>query len=357
MDPSVTETYMGEWKNDKRSGYGISERSDGLRYEGEWYANKKYGYGVTTFSNGEKEEGKYKNNVLITSQKKKLFLMRSAKFRERIDAAVNAAQRASKIALQKSDIAINRTATARGKAEQADIAAAHAREDSDIAETVAKQYAPDFRQPGLERLKELREKQKHNQDLMQSLEKKGNPTSLNPGLNSIENTIPNHTLPNNIGNKPLRPSIPNQTNYQPQQPHNNSTYKQNDQQNYQPEQPKLQQQNNYQHIYQQEQSKLQQQKNYQQEHAKLPNNPSYGWKSPPNSTENNPGNEYPTGINKQRPSLSAGMGTTEENNPGMVPRRRVSADRPYLGTIGTQSSKEYLEQYSRPPSVDPSIGR
>lgn len=23
---------MGEWKNDKRSGYGISERSDGLRY-------------------------------------------------------------------------------------------------------------------------------------------------------------------------------------------------------------------------------------------------------------------------------------------------------------------------------------
>lgn len=108
MDPSVTETYMGEWNNDKRSGYGISERSDGLKYEGEWYANKKYGYGVTTFSNGEKEEGKYKNNVLITSQKKKIFLMRSAKFRERIDAAVSAAQRASKIALQKADIAISR---------------------------------------------------------------------------------------------------------------------------------------------------------------------------------------------------------------------------------------------------------
>ena len=109
MDESVTETYMGEWKNDKRSGFGISERSDGLRYEGEWFANKKYGYGVTTFRDGSKEEGKYKNNVLITSQKKKhLFLIRSAKFRERIDAAVNAAQRASKIALQKADIAISR---------------------------------------------------------------------------------------------------------------------------------------------------------------------------------------------------------------------------------------------------------
>lgn len=34
QDPSTTETYMGEWKNDKRSGFGISERSDGLRYEG-----------------------------------------------------------------------------------------------------------------------------------------------------------------------------------------------------------------------------------------------------------------------------------------------------------------------------------
>nr|CAD7437978.1 unnamed protein product [Timema bartmani] len=149
MDPSVTETYMGEWKNDKRAGFGISERSDGLRYEGEWFANKKYGYGVTTFKDGSKEEGKYKNNVLITSQKKKhIFLIRSAKFRERIDAAVNAAQRASKIALQKADIAISRTATARGKAELADMASDHAREDSEIARVTAKQFAPDFQQPG-----------------------------------------------------------------------------------------------------------------------------------------------------------------------------------------------------------------
>jgi len=48
LDASVTETYMGEWKNDKRSGFGISERSDGLKYEGEWFNNRKYGYGVTT---------------------------------------------------------------------------------------------------------------------------------------------------------------------------------------------------------------------------------------------------------------------------------------------------------------------
>lgn len=94
---------------------------------------------------GTKEEGKYKNNVLITSQKKKhLFLIRSAKFRERIEAAVSAAQRASKIALQKADIAISRTSTARAKAEQADLAAIHAREDADFAIAIAKQLAPDF---------------------------------------------------------------------------------------------------------------------------------------------------------------------------------------------------------------------
>merc|ERR550532_3940572 len=147
LDASVTETYMGEWKNDKRCGFGISERSDGLKYEGEWYNNRKYGYGITTHG-GVREEGKYKNNVLVTSnQKRHLFLIRSAKFRERIDSAVNAAQRASKIALQKADIAISRTATARGKAEQADYAAVCANEDSSEARTCASNFAPEFKQP------------------------------------------------------------------------------------------------------------------------------------------------------------------------------------------------------------------
>ncbi|KAI8759609.1 junctophilin-3, partial [Biomphalaria glabrata] len=106
-DVNVVETYMGEWKNDKRSGFGISERSDGLKYEGEWYNNRKYGYGVTTFKDGTREEGKYKNNVLISSGKKnKLFLIRTSKLRERVDNAVLSAQRAGQIALQKADIAI-----------------------------------------------------------------------------------------------------------------------------------------------------------------------------------------------------------------------------------------------------------
>lgn len=112
---------------------------------------------MTTFRDGTKEEGKYKNNVLITSQKKKhLFLIRSAKFRERIDAAVDSAQRASKYALQKADIAISRTATARGKAELADVAADHARVDSEIAIQTAREFAPDFKPALLERFERIR---------------------------------------------------------------------------------------------------------------------------------------------------------------------------------------------------------
>lgn len=140
-DPNTVELYHGEWKNDKRAGFGVCERSDGLRYEGEWYNNKKYGYGVTTFPDGTREEGKYKNNILITNiRKKHLFMMRSNKLKERIESAVAEAHRAQQIALQKSDIAVSRTSTARSKSEQADYAASSAQSDSQMAYIVAKQH-------------------------------------------------------------------------------------------------------------------------------------------------------------------------------------------------------------------------
>ena len=52
IDPTTIEVYKGEWKNDARSGYGVCERSDGLRYAGEWLDNKRHGYGVTLFKDG-----------------------------------------------------------------------------------------------------------------------------------------------------------------------------------------------------------------------------------------------------------------------------------------------------------------
>ena len=114
-DLVAVETYSGEWKNDRRSGHGVSERSDGLRYEGEWLDNCKCGYGVTTFGGGPeheggwREEGKYKNNILLSPSKKFLLPLRASKVREKIDAAVGAAVRAAQIAVQKSDIANSRS--------------------------------------------------------------------------------------------------------------------------------------------------------------------------------------------------------------------------------------------------------
>ncbi|KAK2118801.1 Junctophilin-3 [Saguinus oedipus] len=70
IDATTTETYVGEWKNDKRSGFGVSQRSDRLKYEGEWASNRRHGYGCMSFPDGTKEEGKYNQNILVSGKRK-----------------------------------------------------------------------------------------------------------------------------------------------------------------------------------------------------------------------------------------------------------------------------------------------
>jgi len=140
LDPSVTETYQGDWKGDKRCGFGVAERSDGLKYEGEWYNNTKYGYGITTLKDGRVEAGKYKNNILVTSNRKKhLFLVRSAKFRERIEASTKQAKNNSLLAIQKEDMSETRSRAAADRAEAADGVAEQAKIDDAIAKRIAKE--------------------------------------------------------------------------------------------------------------------------------------------------------------------------------------------------------------------------
>ncbi|XP_076449568.1 junctophilin-1-like [Babylonia areolata] len=204
-DVDVTETYMGEWKNDKRSGLGISERSDGLKYEGEWYNNRKYGYGMTTFKDGTREEGKYKNNVLISSGgKSKLFLVRTSKMRERVDSAVLAAQRAAQIALLKADIAITRMANARAKAEQADRAAEKAEQDSDQARQKATLFDPDFHQPGPDIMK-------HQQNVT------ANNVNYDPG--HVMGMSANHAPPRHYQDHTSSPSPYTHLSPDPRHPH------------------------------------------------------------------------------------------------------------------------------------------
>ncbi|KAG8447149.1 hypothetical protein GDO86_014563 [Hymenochirus boettgeri] len=153
IDATTTEAYMGEWKNDKRSGFGVSERSSGLKYEGEWLDNLRHGYGCTTFPDGKKEEGKYRNNVLIKGMKKRVIPLKSAKIRQKVDSAIEGALRAAAIAKQKSEIAASRTTHAKAKSDGAELAAQAANNESSIARTMARELSPDFYQPGPEYIK------------------------------------------------------------------------------------------------------------------------------------------------------------------------------------------------------------
>ncbi|CAL8278680.1 unnamed protein product [Lota lota] len=148
VDATTTESYMGEWKNDKRNGFGVSERSNGMKYEGEWLNNKRHGYGCTIFPDGTREEGKYKNNVLARGIRKQLIPMKNAKTKQKVDRAVEGAIRAAAIARTKVEIATSRTSHARAKGENADHAAQSAGQDSDIARAVARELSPSFHQPG-----------------------------------------------------------------------------------------------------------------------------------------------------------------------------------------------------------------
>ncbi|XP_016071589.1 PREDICTED: junctophilin-1 [Miniopterus natalensis] len=154
VDATTTETYMGEWRNDKRNGFGISERSNGMKYEGEWVNNKRHGYGCTVFPDGSKEEGKYKNNVLVRGIRKQLIPIRNTKTKEKVDRAIEGAQRAAAMARTKVEIANSRTAHARAKADAADQAALAARQECDIARAVARELSPDFYQPGPDYIKQ-----------------------------------------------------------------------------------------------------------------------------------------------------------------------------------------------------------
>ncbi|KAM6980537.1 junctophilin-3, partial [Aplochiton taeniatus] len=144
VDATVTETYAGEWRSDTRAGWGVSRRSDGLRYEGEWIANKRHGYGCTTFPDGTKEEGKYKQNVLVSGKRKNLIPLRASKIREKVDRAVEAAEKAADIAKQKAEIALSRMSHARGKSEAAESVAQKAMEECLLARVSAKELSPSF---------------------------------------------------------------------------------------------------------------------------------------------------------------------------------------------------------------------
>ncbi|XP_063001867.1 junctophilin-2 [Elgaria multicarinata webbii] len=187
IDATTTESYMGEWKNDKRSGFGVSERSSGLKYEGEWLDNVRHGYGCTTLPDGKKEEGKYRMNVLIKGMKKRVIPLKSAKIRQKVDRSVEGAQRAAAISRQKSEIAASRTAHAKAKSEGAEQAALAANNESTLARSMARELSPDFYQPGPEYLKRrLLQELMENEENIENMEEEAPPVEEPPQPTSPE---------------------------------------------------------------------------------------------------------------------------------------------------------------------------
>uniref|UniRef100_A0ACB8EWK1 Uncharacterized protein n=1 Tax=Sphaerodactylus townsendi TaxID=933632 RepID=A0ACB8EWK1_9SAUR len=147
IEGSSTEVYAGEWRADRRSGYGVSRRSNGLRYEGEWLGNRRHGYGRTTYPDGSKEEGKYKLNRLVSGKMKNLIPLRRSKVKEKVDRAVEVARRAVSMARQKQEVAIARAADARLKAAAALGAAEKALEAARLAKILAQELQPILTEP------------------------------------------------------------------------------------------------------------------------------------------------------------------------------------------------------------------
>ncbi|KAM4610154.1 junctophilin-2 [Polymixia lowei] len=202
IDATTTEVYMGEWKNDKRSGYGISERSSGLKYEGEWLDNQRHGYGCTTFAEGGKEEGKYLNNMLVKAMKKRVIQLKGTKIKQKVERAVEGAQRAAAIAKQKAEIAASRTSHAKAKGDAAGLASQASNSESSIARLVARELSPSFYQPGPEYLKkralqEVAEGNEHIDTVMHEpllAEEEPMPTPPeSPLMNELDSLMPGST--------------------------------------------------------------------------------------------------------------------------------------------------------------------
>lgn len=215
VDATTTESYMGEWKNDKRSGFGVSERSNGMKYEGEWMNNKRHGYGCTIFPDGTKEEGKYKNNALARGIKKQLIPLKNTKTKQKVDRAIEGAIRAAAIAKTKVEIAVSRTAHARAKADAADQAAQLASQDSDIARNVARELSPNFHQPGPDYIR-----QKYNEpvEMKEVVEEKEKSPSGSPHFYR-KGTTPNQSpSPSPAASPPSSPPAAKKTFFTPSKP-------------------------------------------------------------------------------------------------------------------------------------------
>lgn len=223
------------------------------------------------------------------------------------------------------------------------MAADHAKEDSDIAIATARQFAPDFKQPGLERLKS------REQFRIKPVPEEQIPVKPIPQQqqNDISNQVPNQ-VPTNPTVLPQKPT---------QQLPQHSLYNKKPQDNPQPPQnpnpPSYQQTNQ---LLNSTPKKLEppNQNNYSQQNLQQVNHQGLT-RSQTSLQKQNLDNRLPNNS-IEIPNRGSQTGL---NNPGSQLRRNskpIQGDRPSLAQT-QQSSIDHFDHYKRPPSRDSSVDR
>lgn len=116
---SNEQVYEGEWRDDKRQGYGVIKCTGSYTYYGQWAGNARTGYGVLVHENGAKEEGQWQNGELIVALKRKKLHLKSHQLETKVQTAHTQAIQAADTARNKAMLAESRASTAMGKAKMA----------------------------------------------------------------------------------------------------------------------------------------------------------------------------------------------------------------------------------------------
>ena len=132
--------YEGEWKEDKRHGYGVIKCLGSYTYYGQWCANARTGYGVLITECGTKEEGQWQNGELLVALKRKKLQIKSHQLETKVQTAHTQAIQAAGGARDKAMLAESRAATAMSKAKMAQGVAMTAEKNAKLAREKAEQY-------------------------------------------------------------------------------------------------------------------------------------------------------------------------------------------------------------------------
>ena len=136
----MAQIYEGEWKNDKRHGYGAIKCMGSYTYYGQWENNSRTGYGVLAHENGTKEEGQWQSGQLIVALKRRKINLKSHQLESKVQGAYTQAVQAADAARNKALLAESRATSAMAKSKMAQVVAMRAERDASMAREKAEEY-------------------------------------------------------------------------------------------------------------------------------------------------------------------------------------------------------------------------